>query len=83
MKHTHSQNWLNKIRRLFLLSFFDPKNQYQEKEINGFVLIKQFSQLLGDWEVAIYTKEAFQKRLAYKDRISQLLKTRGNKQERG
>lgn len=83
IKQFHSLSWLNKIRRSFLLSFFDSTNQYQEKQINGFVLIKQFSQVLDDWEVAIYTKEAFQKRQAHKQRITRLLEPRGNKQERG
>ena len=83
IKQPHRLNWLNKIRRSFLLSFFDPTNLYQEKQINGFVLIKQFNQVLGDWEVAIYSKESYQKRQEHKQRISRLLEPRGNKQERG
>lgn len=84
MKMNHQQNpvWVNKIRRQFLLTFFEG-NHYAEKKINGFFLIKQFSERLMDWEVAVYTKEAFQKKQNYKKRISQLLKPRGNKQERG
>jgi len=83
MKQAYYQNWLNKIRRSFLLTFFDSSNKYQEKEVNGFILVKQFNQILSGWEVAIYTREAFQKKEAHKKRITGLFTPRRNKQQRG
>lgn len=83
MNIPHNQNWLNKIRHQFLLAYFDGVNEYQEKEVNGFILIKQFNAKLMDWEVAIYTKEAFAKRKSHKQRITGLLVPRRNKQKRG
>lgn len=77
------QHWYDKIRRDFLLSFFDEESKYQEKEVNGFYLIKQFSKKLMNWEVAIYTKASFQKKQDHKDKIHNLIESRGNKQERG
>lgn len=50
---------LNRQRREFLLTFFDPTPKYQTREINGFVLVKQWNGMLNLWEVAIYTKDAF------------------------
>ncbi len=82
MKQTQKSAWYEKIRREFLLTFFDGKHEYQEKEVNGFYLIKQFSAKLLDWEVAIYTKQSYQKKKANKERINKLLIPRGNKQER-
>ena len=83
MKEPQKQNWYNKIRQMFLLSFFDKENRYEEKEINGFMLIKQFNARQLAWEVAIYTRESYQKKQAHKDKISKLIEPRGNKQERG
>lgn len=83
MKQPQKQHWYDKIRRDFLLSFFDKENKYQEKEINGFFIIKQFSNKLMNWEVAIYTKESYRKKQTHKAKISNLIETRGNKQERG
>lgn len=82
MNNPRNQNWLNRIKHQFLLTFFEG-NCYAEKYINGFYLVKQFNSKLLDWEVAIYTKEAFGKRNIHKERLSKLFETRGNKQERG
>ena len=82
MNNPQNQNWLNKIRHQFLLTFFEG-NCYAEKNINGFYLVKQFNAKSLNWEVAIYSKEAFQKRQAHKERLSKLFVPRGNKQERG
>lgn len=83
MKKTYTPHWLNRIRHQFLLTFFDSQNCYQEKEINGFFLIKQFNQEQMVWEVATYTKESYQKKKAHGDRVEKLLKPRRNKQKRG
>ena len=83
MKNTQNNHWQNRIRHQFLLTFFDPANEYQEKEINGFHLIKQFNSRYLAWEVAIYTQDAYLKRKSYQNRVSDLLKPRRNKQKRG
>ena len=83
MKETNIHNWRNNIRHQFLLTFFDVANCYQEKDVNGFFLIKQFNKLNMVWEVAIYTKESYQKRNAHKNKIKKLLAPRRNKQKRG
>ena len=83
MKKQITPNWLNRIRHQFLLTFFDSGERYQEKEINGFVLIKQFNQYQMAWEVAIYTKESFQRRNDHQNKVVSLLKPRRNKWKRG
>jgi len=54
---------LNAQRQAFLLTFFEGNtDQYEEKEVNGFVLVKHI--VNGDpsvFEVAIYPKEHFTK----------------------
>lgn len=71
-------NWLNKIRHQFLLTFFDNENNYQEKEVNGFMLIKQFDTATSNWQVAIYTKKSFDKRKEHQARVKNLLASRRN-----
>lgn len=78
MKNTQHNHWQNRIRHRFLLTFFDPDEKYQEKEINGFHLIKQFNSRYLTWEVAIYTKEAYLKRKVHQNRVSELLVSRRN-----
>lgn len=59
-------NKLNNQRQAFLITFFPNKNKlYEEKEVNGFILIKHI--VNGDphqFEVAIYPKDHF---TAHKD----------------
>jgi hypothetical protein len=44
----------------FLLTFFNQEtDHYEEKEINGFWIIKQKNNDNDTWQVAIYTKESF------------------------
>lgn len=51
----------NRTRHEFLLTFFPEEERYAEVEVNGFHLVKQLNaQKL--WEVAIYTRESYQKR---------------------
>lgn len=52
---------LNKQRQSFLLTFFSGE-EYEVKEINGFILEKHWNGDTEDWEVAIYTKESWMKR---------------------
>jgi len=46
---------LNKQRHNFLLTFFD-KDEYSEKEVNGFWLVKHWNGSQSCWQVAIYPK---------------------------
>ena len=50
----------------FLLSFFDT-NGYQEKLVNNFWLVKQWNGNNQRWQVAIFTKESFEKYKKYKE----------------
>lgn len=52
---------LNKQRQDFLLTLFDKKDEYQTKEVNGFMLVKQFNGNNKTWQVAIYTPENYQR----------------------
>lgn len=48
--------------RNFLLSFFDPdNNEFQIKEVNGYILTKNRDSASGNAYVAIYTKDSWQK----------------------
>ena len=77
-KKSESLYLRNKNTRDFLLSFFQPESGYETKEINGFMLIKQFSNYI--WSVAIYTKQAYLKRTENRRMFSSTYrnKTRGN-----
>ncbi|GEM_PF-3543894 len=72
------QQVFNITRQLFLQSFFNEKQGYEEKEVNGFWLIKQFNSQQNKWQVAIYTKEAFLKRKTHEARVKDLIVTRRN-----
>lgn len=66
-----------KIAREFLLSFFPSDTLYGVQEVNGFILIKQFTNLI--WNVAIYSKEAYLKRKEHQNKFSDVFtnNTRG------
>ena len=53
----------NQRRQNFLLTFFNDIQEYQIKEINGYILVKQYNGATKRWEVAIYTEESFGKKL--------------------
>jgi len=46
-------------RQKFLLSFFPDRPGYETKEMNGFVLVKQYDGNTGRWIVAVYTPEGY------------------------
>ena len=58
ISQTHKRN---RIRHEFLLTFFNPEDKYSIKQVNGYHLVKQ-KNMGGEWEVAIFTKEAFDNR---------------------
>jgi hypothetical protein len=53
---------INARRHKFLLTFFDPKEEYQVREVNGYYLTKQWNGNTKRWEVAIYTPESWERR---------------------
>ena len=57
-----------RTRHKFLLTFFPGDSNYAETEINGYILVKYFSNASHKWEVAIYTKDSFKKVQKYKER---------------
>lgn len=76
-QHTRQQIF-SVTRQLFLQSFFDEKQGYEEKEVNGFWLIRQFSNEQNKWQVAIYTRVAYLKRKTHEARIKHLIVARRN-----
>ena len=52
---------LNRVRHGFLLTFFDQKEEYQAKEVNGYVLVKQWNAGTNSWEVATWEKSNWEK----------------------
>jgi hypothetical protein len=58
---------LNRNRHAFLLTFFSSEPVYQHIEMNGFHLTKFFNASVDEWEVAIYTEEAWRNSRAYLD----------------
>ena len=51
----------NAKRHAFLLTFFEEPHVYSHKEINGWVLVRQFNGSSKRWQVAIFSKEAFKR----------------------
>lgn len=54
MKNKVKIQKLNKQRQQFLLTFFEADNNYAEKQINGFWLVKHWNGENKTWQVAIY-----------------------------
>ena len=54
----------SEARNDFYLSFFDDKKEYEEKEINGFWLVRTFNPVTNKCQVMLYTRESFK---AYKE----------------
>lgn len=46
-------------RQQFLLTFFELPHRYEAKEVNGFILVRQWNGNTGEWNVAIYTQESW------------------------
>lgn len=53
-------------RQDFLLTFFSKEDKYEQKEINGFILCKFHDNNNHKWEVAIYTRENWDKVINWK-----------------
>ena len=77
------QKLRNRTRHGFLLTFFDQSPEYQEREVNGYYLIKQFNRSENCWEIAVYSRASYEKRKAFQDSRKILIEPRRNKQKRG
>lgn len=53
------KQYRNTNRQNFLLTFFESNLEYEEKIVNGFVLVKHRNGNTGGYEVAIYPPESF------------------------
>lgn len=49
----------NDIKVDFYLTFFEEVEGYDEQEVNGFWLIKQFDGNTKKWTVHLYSKESY------------------------
>ncbi len=60
----------NRNRHKFLIEYFfeEVGGKYATKEIGNWVLVQQWNGNSEKWEVAIYTKESFDKTRDYKKR---------------
>ena len=61
----------NKTRHNFLKTFFDIQEEYQVKEVNGFILVQQWNGNTKEWQVAIYDKENWAKAKDWQDRFKE------------
>ena len=52
-------------RQKFLLSFFDDRECYQTKEVNGFVLVKYHNNNTKNWQAMVFTPESYEKSMTY------------------
>jgi len=58
----------NRTRHSFLLTFFQQDEDfYEEKQVNGFWLVKQWNAGNNNWEVAIYERASFKKKQHFLD----------------
>jgi len=63
-------HYSNPNHQSFLLTFFPKESNYEVREVNGFVLVKYFSNNTHEWEVGIYTPESFAERQKYLDSVN-------------
>jgi hypothetical protein len=47
-----------KVRQAFLLTFFDSEG-YEEKEVNGYWLVRSINGATGNPQVAVFSQESF------------------------
>ena len=57
MKNTNKKS-TNEQKRLFLLTFFEGEDKYEEKEVNGWWLVKHWDGNIKRWTVTLYSKES-------------------------
>lgn len=62
---------LKRNRQEFLMSFFDG-DFYQEKEVNGWWLIKMWNGRLDRWEVHLYSKGSYENYTRGKEKYKEL-----------
>ncbi len=67
------------MQRNFLLSFFDAPDKYEEKLVNNFWLVKQYSRTKNAWHVAIFEYDKFMNRRKFNTYRGSFIKNpRGN-----
>lgn len=67
---------MSKQRHSFLLTFFDNTTIYEEKQVNGFWLVKHLNGNTNTLEVNIYTPDSFK---VYKTFIEPKIGTRNSR----
>lgn len=60
-------------RREFYLTFFGSEEGYEEKEVNGFWLIKHWDGNSKKWIVDLYSLESFEKYKLARERFDGML----------
>ena len=65
MTSLYNRSQRNQLRHDFLLTFFSSEEKYQTKELNGYMLVKQWNNNIKRWELAIFTKDSFKRRETY------------------
>ena len=81
MKNEDKKSYIERTkneRKLFLLSFFNDKQEYEEKKVNNHWLVKQQNGKTKEWSVAIYSEESFKN---YKEAHKKFLQFPNLKQE--
>jgi len=66
-------------RQEFLLTFFNPQEKYETREVNGYILLKHPNGNTGGSEVAIFTKESYKKYFEYKKGVATQMTTPSDK----
>lgn len=56
----------------FLLTFFTSEEIYQEKEVNGFWLVKCWDGNVNKWHVLIYTNESYRNYRSFSEQQEKL-----------
>jgi hypothetical protein len=62
MKQKITKKETQRNKQDFLLTFFGDEPKYEEKEVNGFWLVKCWNGGTGLWNVMVYTKESLASR---------------------
>jgi hypothetical protein len=58
----------NRIRRDFYLTFFKKQDGYEELQVNGYWLIKQFDGGTKEWTVHLYSPESYKNYIIGKEK---------------
>lgn len=59
MVYSKNKKELNENKRAFFMSFFEEEEGYEEKEVNGWWLIKQWDGNVKRWTVHLYSQQSY------------------------